>query len=214
MFTSYDLSRALCANLGGEISTDREYEMTLGNPQTCQENKNKFWTAIKLKNYLPEKDYTWVIDQNGSKASDITDLVAGKWKQGQPNGEGAQMCVYRTKDNFLVDTECDRELCFICNVPVAQKYYLRGHNDVLAGRIDNKYFLILEKDWNELKITFKGEESGKITWYPVEKKTDLISNPTDANQTITYNQNPFGLLRNLHTRWIFTNVSATFYQSF
>ena len=187
--------------------------MTVGDPKTCQENKNKFWTAIKLKNYFPEKDYTWIIDQKRSKASDITDLVAGKWKQGQPNGEGAQMCVYSTKDNYLVDTECDRELCFICNVPVAQKYYLRGHNDVLAGRIDNKYFLTLEMDWNELKITFKGEESSKIIWYPVEKKTDLISNQKDANQTITYNQNPFGLLRNLHTRWIFTNVSAIFYQS-
>ena len=62
-------------------------------------------------------------------------------------------------------------------------------------------------NWNNSKLTFDGRDSARITWFPLQQKTDLAIKKTGMKQHIqTYNQNPFGILTSSNSKWVFTNV--------
>ena len=211
---SYFKARDLCENLGGEMSleTQPDVQHVIGDAErNC--SLNRFWMPILLESYSIDKKYSWINDQKSSNRNHIAIEKIGNWSVTQPNGLGLQKCVEKRLIDgryLLLDINCKKKYCSVCNMPAAQTYYLRGHYDNNNDEdIDQHYYLSLELNGDREKLSFEGKHSAKIIWYPLKKITVLAIKKENALQIVeTYDQNPFGKLTGSETMWSFTNVRS------
>ena len=211
---SYFKARDLCENLGGEMSLETQpyIQHIIGDAEkNC--SLNRFWMPILLESYSIDKKYSWINDQKSSNRNHIAIEKIGNWSVTQPNGLGLQKCVEKRLIDgkyLLLDINCKKKYCSVCNMPAAQTYYLRGHYDNNNDEdIDQHYYLSLELNGDREKLSFEGKHSAKIIWYPLKKITVLAIKKENALQIVeTYDQNPFGKLTGSKTMWSFTNVRS------
>ena len=170
---------------------------------------NNFWIPVIQGLLLSVvKRYQWLDDRSNSNGS-LVENENANWAPTEPNGDFLEQCVGSSAENGWYDTSCETMKCSVCMIPTAQTFYLRGP-DVF----EHQYWLSLELHWNRTEILFEGEGMSKLIWYPLQKRTELISN-TDSNLTLTFDKTPFGLLKSSKEikgmstlpEWIFSNVS-------
>ena len=166
-----------------------ELPYTFGASDCSNDGKDKFWVPVIQGERIKGKreQYQWLDDRFDSNKSVIN---LENWAPFEPNGENLERCVEMQdayKGNYLAnDGPCNEERCSICIVPLAQRYFLRGHHE-----FDHEYNLLIHWQSSENAVVFEGTLSSKVTWYPLERRTEITNG---NNKTLSFDQDPFGRL--------------------
>ena len=194
-------------------NVERDTDYIIGDYKTCGNRQKEFalWIPVIQGNSTDiDGQYQWIDDRSGTPNNIVQNL---KWSRSEPNGYELEKCVVarvketRTgKQMEMYDDDCSSyNHCCICNMPVVQKYRLRGQD-----LFDGEYYLNLEAQKSKSTITFDGSFS-EIRWHIHDGKTELID--ARLNYSIEFGK-LFGLLKSksgpgerFH-QLIFTNVSS------
>ena len=212
-------SKELCNHLGGKMSMSAitEFGYTIGSPDKCiHSGTQTYWIpVVQGEPTIGQNGHNqWLDDRPGH---DKTEVRSPKWRNSEPNGHVSEQCVdimQLSEEYFWNDDACSASRCSICLTPAVQSYRLRG-----TSLYDQLYTLSLEMQKSSTRISFEGEDSSWLYWYPQNEKTVLLDSRYRFN--LTMNQHPFGILQpqvstkkmlqgqvtESSNRWIFTNVS-------
>ena len=190
-----------------------KYEHSLGDSTNCLKTGwigSVLWIPVKqLSNAkITDNQYQWIDDRKSTRGNLVNQTF---WSKAQPNGLNFEQCVTAQSIRGKViwkDRICSGLNCFICSIPMVQNYYLRGQT-----KFEEKYSLSWSLQSSKTKIEFLGQSSGRIVWYPMEEKFNLVS--TKAN--LTFSKHPFGVMDlqdSTGAAMIFTNVCIYFLDSF
>ena len=166
---------------------------SLGNPESCSKyttavgKEVQTWVPVVLKDYTPSNgEYVWMDDRPSANGEHIKSM---NWVKSQPNGVGKDKCVYKIEHNRWIDGPCNVPICSFCTIPMSQTFYLRGSQKL---GLENKYFLSMVMQDDSSKIIFEGRGASQISWYPSEKRTEILVH--GLNRTFQFDKYPFGLL--------------------
>ena len=114
------------------MEDDEEHSLIIAETKQALSNMTwLYWLPIVLEKYDLISGYQWMDDRRSSSGGIVAEAKGGPWNKAQPNEEGLVKCAYarRTRSKLLwYDSDCERTVWSICDVPLTQTYYLRGYN--------------------------------------------------------------------------------------
>ena len=189
------------------------YQHSLGDSTNCLKTGwigSVLWIPVKQLNSKKNTDYQyqWIDDRKSTRGQLVNQTF---WSKAQPNGLNFEQCVTAQSipgNVIWKDRICSGLNCFICSIPIVQNYYFRGQT-----KFEQKYSLSWSLQSSKTKIEFLGQRTGRIVWYPMEEKSNLVS----KKQNLTFSKHPFGVMNfkdSTGANAIFTNVCVDFLNSF
>ena len=147
---TFDSTKYVCNGFGGNLFAPLNIN-DISKVSNFIQNSEKCHHAFIALRKLDKN----IVDLNGKVIS------YGTWYKGEPNGHHFEKCIAIISIPEFVDINCERKLCFACQMPAKNIFTLRGK---IPDNAERSYFIHMTENQTDIRGIGKSEYLWNTTW--------------------------------------------------